>query len=171
MYKCFIINLINSRCIGGIIIVPVNFISSIRRSDVELRQKFFEKFEIIIIYISIDGKRQPDKNGAITTNKRNTLKTFDFCIKYNGTDIGFITAKVTVGDGGHQDNVIQEIIQFSEWAITQNDTKISYIILFDTLNSSKLSNIKDIIKNYDNIILTNTDTFQSKFLTWFHKNY
>ena len=52
-------------------------------------------FNKLNISIQIDGIRKPDKNGAITTNKQNTLKTFDFCIKYNGADIGFITAKVT----------------------------------------------------------------------------
>ncbi len=36
---------------GGIIIIPVNFISSIRKSDIELRKKFLEKYDIIIINI------------------------------------------------------------------------------------------------------------------------
>jgi len=52
LYKCFIINLIDSSyCMGGIIIIPVNFISSIRKSDIELRKKFLEKYDIIIINI------------------------------------------------------------------------------------------------------------------------
>ena len=38
LYKCFIINLIDSFCFGGIIIIPLNFISSIRKSDIELRK-------------------------------------------------------------------------------------------------------------------------------------
>ena len=51
LYKCFIINLINSKCIGGIIITPLNFICSIRRSDVKLRKQFVEKYNINTINI------------------------------------------------------------------------------------------------------------------------
>jgi hypothetical protein len=51
LYKCFLINLIESNCIGGIIIIPVNFISSIRKADIELRKKFLDKYHISIINI------------------------------------------------------------------------------------------------------------------------
>lgn len=51
LYKCFIINIINSLCNGGIIIIPLNFISSIRKADVELRKKFLEKYSMKIINI------------------------------------------------------------------------------------------------------------------------
>jgi len=51
LYKCFIINLIESHCQGGIIIIPLNFICSIRKSDVELRKRFLKKFDIITLNI------------------------------------------------------------------------------------------------------------------------
>ena len=51
LYKCFIINLIENLCEGGIIIIPLNFISSIRKSDIDLRKKFLEKYSINIINI------------------------------------------------------------------------------------------------------------------------
>ena len=51
LYKCFIINLINSDCYGGIIIIPLNFICSIRKADIELRKQFLEKFTINVINI------------------------------------------------------------------------------------------------------------------------
>ena len=51
LYKCFILHLINSNCKGGIIIIPLNFINSIRKNDLELRQKFTEKFHIESINI------------------------------------------------------------------------------------------------------------------------
>jgi hypothetical protein len=37
LYKCFLATLIGSGCLGGIVIVPLNFVSSIRKADVELR--------------------------------------------------------------------------------------------------------------------------------------
>lgn len=51
LYKCFIINLINDECLGGIIIIPLNFISSVRKSDINLRKKFINKYSIKIINI------------------------------------------------------------------------------------------------------------------------
>ena len=46
LYKCFIETLIIGNAAGGILIIPVNFISSIRASDVSLRQRFLEKYRI-----------------------------------------------------------------------------------------------------------------------------
>ena len=51
LYKCFIINIITNICLGGIIIVPVNFICSIRKSDTELRKKFLEIYSIKTVNI------------------------------------------------------------------------------------------------------------------------
>lgn len=51
LYKCFIINIIESECIGGIIIIPLNFISSIRKSDIDLRKSFFNKYHVSVMNI------------------------------------------------------------------------------------------------------------------------
>lgn len=51
LYKCFIISLIECPCQGGIIIIPLNFISSIRKTDVELRKRFLQKYSIHTINI------------------------------------------------------------------------------------------------------------------------
>ena len=46
LYKCFIVNLLNTPCLGGILIIPINFISSIRANDIELRKKFLSTYSI-----------------------------------------------------------------------------------------------------------------------------
>lgn len=46
LYKCFIINIINDVCLGGIIIIPLNFICSTRKNDVLLRKQFLSKYSI-----------------------------------------------------------------------------------------------------------------------------
>lgn len=51
LYKCFITNLVENVCLGGIIIIPLNFLSSIRKADIELRKKFLEQYTINIINI------------------------------------------------------------------------------------------------------------------------
>ena len=51
LYKCFLVNLIESGCIGGIIIIPLNFLSSILKADILLRKRFLEKYMILILNI------------------------------------------------------------------------------------------------------------------------
>lgn len=51
LYKCFIKIITESQCIGGIIIVPLNFLSSGRKSDVELRKNFLKKYRIKVANI------------------------------------------------------------------------------------------------------------------------
>ena len=51
LYKCFIKSIINNNPLGGIMIIPLNFISSIRKADVELRRDFLKHFKINIINI------------------------------------------------------------------------------------------------------------------------
>lgn len=46
LYKCFLLSLIENVCLGGIIIIPLNFLSSIRKADIELRKSFIEKYTI-----------------------------------------------------------------------------------------------------------------------------
>lgn len=51
LYKCFIQSIINTTCNGGILIIPLNFFSSIRKSDVDLRKQFLKIYDIITLNI------------------------------------------------------------------------------------------------------------------------
>jgi len=51
LYKCFIKELLTNQCIGGILIIPLNFWCSIRNSDIELRKSFIETYDIIHLNI------------------------------------------------------------------------------------------------------------------------
>jgi hypothetical protein len=51
LYKCLIKEILTNTCMGGILIVPLNFWSSIRISDIELRKLFLEKYTIILLNI------------------------------------------------------------------------------------------------------------------------
>lgn len=46
LYKCFIKELITNTPIGGILIIPLNFWSSIRKSDIDLRRQFLSVFNV-----------------------------------------------------------------------------------------------------------------------------
>ena len=46
LYKCDIKELITNKCIGGIRIIPLNFWSSIRKADIELRKALLSAYDI-----------------------------------------------------------------------------------------------------------------------------
>lgn len=47
LYKCFIKLIINDVAEGGILIIPLNFWSSVRKTDIELRKEFLDKYNVI----------------------------------------------------------------------------------------------------------------------------
>jgi len=51
LYKCFIKILIENQCQGGVLIIPVNFWSSIRNGDINLRKEFLSKYNVEILNI------------------------------------------------------------------------------------------------------------------------
>ena len=51
LFKCFLLSLINDPPNGGIIILPLNFFCNLRKSDIELRDKFFKTFDILTLNI------------------------------------------------------------------------------------------------------------------------
>ena len=51
LYKCFIEILISNDCLGGILIIPLNFICSVRKNDIDLRKRFISKYNILIMNI------------------------------------------------------------------------------------------------------------------------
>jgi len=51
LYKCFLKNLLTNIADGGIIIIPVNFWSSIRKSDIQLRKDFLACYSIVHVNI------------------------------------------------------------------------------------------------------------------------
>ena len=132
-----------------------------------------QEYDITIIK---DGKLRPIKTGGFSKFGKhiNTLKSIDFIIKHNTEDIGYIMAKVTSGEGGHQDNVLDEIIQFCEWTKIQNKEEeednynIVYVVLYDCVNTSSIlfNNIKQKY-NYSNLIFTDSEKFKEDFLYWF----
>ena len=51
LYKCLIKEILVNKCIGGIFILPLNFWSSIRKSDILLRRMFLRIYDIILLNI------------------------------------------------------------------------------------------------------------------------
>ncbi len=51
LYKCFLCSMIRNPPLGGIIIIPLNFLSSVRKADIGLRQYFLQKFDLLQVNI------------------------------------------------------------------------------------------------------------------------
>lgn len=51
LYKCFISSLVDSGCVGGIVIIPLNFWCSIRKADALLRRMFLKNYTIIRVNV------------------------------------------------------------------------------------------------------------------------
>ena len=51
LYKCLMKHISQNVCLGGILIVPLNFWSSIRVADRQLRKSFLEKYDVVVLNI------------------------------------------------------------------------------------------------------------------------
>lgn len=49
LFKVFLMNVVDADAVGGYIIIPLNFISSVRPIDISCRSKFFSKYQTIRI--------------------------------------------------------------------------------------------------------------------------
>ena len=82
---------------------------------------------------------------------------------------GFITAKVTFGAGGHQDNVFEEMDTIAEWWKTHrsNSEKI-LIVLIDTDLDSKFEALEDKYTGVDNVKIFNHVSFQQYMIDTYY---
>lgn len=86
LYKCFLVSILEVSNIadGGIIIIPLNFFSSIRKADVKLREKFLTIYDILHINI-FEEKVFEDTTYTICSfqfkkKKNETLKNIDIIV-------------------------------------------------------------------------------------------
>jgi hypothetical protein len=54
LYKCFLKELVINQCIGGIIIIPLNFWCSIRKLDIDLRKAFLKTYRIVRVNVFLN---------------------------------------------------------------------------------------------------------------------
>lgn len=119
---------------------------------------------------------RPTKNGTISTKKEMKdhniskdccLKSFDgkICGKING----YISAKVSFGSGGHQDNVFEEMDTLAEWWCNYKKNTDEYlIILIDTDLEDKFNCIKLKYEKCHNIKIFNHYDFQEYIILNFY---
>jgi hypothetical protein len=134
LYKCFIQLLLNNPPVGGILIIPLNFWSSIRKCDISLRKKFLNKFKIIHLNIFEqvvfkdttyticsfqfelnykDFTSQPQNNINLTIYPSNENKMFELNEKNNFTF------------GGEIYNLLSNEKKFHIYRATKNNCEVA----------------------------------------------
>jgi len=78
---------------------------------------------------------------------------------FDGPKSGYIFAKIVIGDGGHQDNVLHEINQYIDWAKTYGEEDKIYVMLIDGKPFDVLES-----KQTTNVWVVNTVEFQEKLI-------
>lgn len=126
-----------------------------------------QKFDIVIKKLNSKELR-PTKDGRIISEsemksqkipKDRCLKSFDAEIAGNMN--GYITAKVSYGKGGHQDNVFDEMDHYANWWKQYRDKADDIlVILIDTDLENKFNAIKQKYCNTKNIMIFNHIEFQ-----------
>ena len=136
--------------------------------QLEVCNNISQHYDIIVENLHNDGPR-PTLNGEILTRneitlrnipKNCTLKSFD--ARINGVINGFLSAKVVIGNGGHQDNVFREMDELANWWQThRNNSPEILVLLIDTNLTGKFDEIKEKYSDVENIKVFNHITFQN----------
>jgi hypothetical protein len=85
LYKCLIIQLLSNNSVGGILIVPLNFWCSVRKQDIDLRKKFLDIYDVIILNIFEE---------KVFSDTSYTICSFLFELKTAHKDISAITTYI-----------------------------------------------------------------------------
>lgn len=131
-----------------------------------------QHYEITITNLSATDLR-PTKDGQIISKKEMLKKSIpmDCCLKsfdgkITGKMSGYITAKVSYGSGGHQDNVFEEMDTIAEWWKTHKcNTDEILVILIDTDLTTKFIRLKEKYNNEINIMVFNHIDLQNYIIT------
>lgn len=115
-------------------------------------------------YGSIVSKQEMRKEKIM---KDCCLKSFD--AKISGKINGFISAKVSYGSGGHQDNVFEELDILAEWwKKYKSDSEELLIILIDTDLIGKTTTIKKKYSSVNNVKIFNHIEFQQYMISEYY---
>lgn len=136
-----------------------------------------QKCGVLITNLTSTALR-PTKDGQIVSKDEMKSKTIpkDCCLKsfdglISGKMNGYISAKVAYGNGGHQDNVFEEMDVISEWWKTYklNTTEI-LVLLIDTDLKDKFKRIKEKYNDIQNIMVYNHIELQEYIINKYYSD-
>lgn len=139
------------------------------------KEKYNEKVKFIPLPVHGPGALRPiKKDGSLKEDdgkKEGCLKTLDArfsIVKEDGTlVVGYVNAKIVIGEGGHQDNVSVEEETYIEWAKARIDSEKEpnavYVVLRDEVDTKK--NYLTTSTEYPNIWICNHVELQEKIIS------
>lgn len=142
----------------------------------EICNKICETFKITIVNLSATAYR-PTKSGLIINNKEyqkykknECLKSFDAQI--SGKIKGWISCKICFTEGGHQDNVFEEMNNLCNWVVSKykNEKNEFFILIIDTDLKSQYEELCKKYNNKNNIMIFNHYSFQKYIISNFTIN-
>lgn len=141
--------------------------------QIDVCNKIATQCDIVIQQLNKNDK-YPTKNGEILSKKEikkkgffkaDGLKSFD--AKITGKINGYMSFKVTINNGGHQDNVLNELKALINWWMETKQESF-LIILWDTDLKKKLQELKNYAKIQENIKVMNHEQFQEYMIKEFY---
>ncbi len=128
-----------------------------------------KKYKIIITKLPNRALR-PTKDGKILSKSEIEtmgipidccLKSFDAKIEGEGTMNGVISAKISFGGGGHQDNVFREQDEFAKWWCQfKSESSDFLVLLIDSDLQGQFNRIKEKYKDTKNVLVMDHYEFQ-----------
>lgn len=124
---------------------------------------------------------RPTKDGSIVSNDEKKIKKIpkDCCLKsfdakISGKIKGYMSAKVVIGDGGHQDSVFEEMDNLADWwKKYRSESEEILIILIDTDSDSitkftKFTTLKEKYINVNNVKVFNHIELQQYMISSYY---
>ena len=114
---------------------------------------------------------RPTKDGRILDKtafnnsglkKNDALKSFDG--RLTGNVKGWIFAKITITNGGHQDNVFEEAHSMGDWIVKYGDPTLLYILLIDTDLTAQFKELRSKYHNGATLLVVDHIELQQHFI-------
>lgn len=131
------------------------------------------KFGIEIVNLP-NTEARPTKDGKILSKKEyeqgeskknDCLKSFDGRI--DGKIRGWIFAKITISNGGHQDNAFEEAHCMGDWIVKYGKPEELYVLLIDTDLTSQFNELRQKYHK-NNLLVVNHIDFQQYLINTYN---
>ena len=165
LFKCFIMSMILDNPLGGIIIIPLNFLSSIRKSDIDLRKRFLQVFDMT--QINIFEERVFDDTSYTICAIQFTLKddTPNIKIDIYPSNVHVETTLTETNHymiGGHMYNLPQSDVYTVSRLTRANQAQTHTNILVKCIDDNQLNQIGLSMVEVDKIYVDNTPNLSAR---------
>ena len=166
LYKCVIKELLTNMCLGGILIIPLNFWSSIRLADIKLRKSFLKIYSIVLLNI-FEERVFDDTSYTICSFqfelKKNNINNLNIVVYPSETKI---TTQLNNKNNYMIGGDIYNLQITNQWKITRttkkNKDKLNTNILVKCIDDNENSKINLSYVHDDDIFIDETPNLSAR---------